>query len=531
VFFSVGRTRQAYFAATDRLRPGIVATATGAGVGLASLAALTARLGAVGAGLADSAGYLAFAVVLVGGLARNGVLARQFGAWLRHCRQGLMARAALGLPRAVTGCGAVLAGLAAGLLADHGTVTLATAAGVLVLLLTVAMPDVGVFLLAAAAPVSQTSLGASLVTGKDLAILIGGCVAGRLAAGRLVSRRYRSVVLALSLVGYFALSATLPGGGSLRSLLLLAVPVLCLPLIADADDITRRAVIVLGFSAACLAVPEILAVHASLAASGAASAVQSALVAAGQTGAVNHNSQGALFVLALAVLLARSGQARGYGPRAAVVVAIVLLVAGVAYSFSRASYFGAFAVIATYAVRRSVRGVAWAGAGLGALLPLLPAAVTARFSTVFSSNPTDPDSAVRLDLWSSAIRMFDAHPLLGVGYQHFAVRLPAYFTATGNYDSFLVQFSMLDYAHNTFLSLLAETGIAGAVLIIALGGIGWRRSWRAMRAADWTGEGAVLAFIGVGVCSLFGEVLFVPAVLAGFLLIVLAAGTARAGSR
>jgi O-antigen ligase len=213
-----------------------------------------------------------------------------------------------------------------------------------------------------------------------------------------------------------------------------------------------------------------------------------------------------------------------------VVAAIALLVVGVAYSFSRASYFGALAVIVGYAVRRSVRGLAGAMVCLAGLMPLLPAAVTARLGTVWSSSGLDADSAVRLDLWSSAIRMFDAHPLFGVGYLRFAAQLPAYFTPTGNYDAFLVQFSLLDFPHNTFLTVLAETGIVGAALVLALGVAGWRRGWRAMRAADWAGEGAVLAVVGVGVCSMFGEVLLVPAVLTGFLLVLLAAGGSRADS-
>jgi O-antigen/teichoic acid export membrane protein/O-antigen ligase len=536
VFFSIGRTKQAYFAATDRLRPGIVATLAGAAVGLACLTALTVRLGAIGAGVADSAGYLAFTVVLVGGMPRSGPLRRQITTWLWRCwRQALRvpaAMAARGTWQAAAGCGAVAAGLAAGVLADRSTVSLITIAGVMVLLITVAMPDCGLYLLAVAAPVSQTSLGTSLITDKDLVILIGGCLAGRLATGRLVHRKYGQVVLAVSLVSYFALSATLPGGsgGNWRYVLILGMPLLCLPLIADADETTRRAVMLLGFSAACLAVPEILQAHASLAALGNISAAQSAVVAANQTGAVNHNSEGALFVLALAVLLARLGRTRG-GARIAVVAAIVLVVAGVAYSFSRASYLGALAVIAVYAARRSVRGVAGAAIGLGGLLPLLPAAVTARLGTVWSPNGMDPDSAVRLDLWSSAIRMFDAHPVFGVGDLHFAAQLPAYFSSSGNYDSFLIQFSLLDHAHNTFLTVLAETGIVGGLLVLALGVSGWHKGWRAMRAADWAGEGAVLAFIGVGVCSAFGEVLLVPAILAMFLLVVLAAGGDPAGGR
>jgi O-antigen ligase len=146
---------------------------------------------------------------------------------------------------------------------------------------------------------------------------------------------------------------------------------------------------------------------------------------------------------------------------------------------------------------------------------------------VWSSGGLDADSAVRLDLWSSAIRMFDAHPVFGVGYLHFAAQLPAYFTDTGNYDSFLVRLSLLDFPHNTFLTVIAETGLVGGAGVLALGAAGWRRSWRAMRAADWAGEGAVLAFIGVGMCSVFGEVLLVPAVFIAFLLVVLAADGGR----
>ena len=45
-----------------------------------------------------------------------------------------------------------------------------------------------------------------------------------------------------------------------------------------------------------------------------------------------------------------------------------------------------------------------------------------------------------------------------------------------------------------------------------------------MRPGVWTGENAVLALAGIAVCSLFGEVLLAPAVLAAFLLVVTAAG-------
>lgn len=537
VFFSASRTRQAYFAATDRMRPAIVATATGAAVGLACLAALTARYGAIGAALADSAGYLAFTLVLVSGQVRAGPLAGAVtGSLRRGWRRALQAQsaAARAIRPIATGCAAVTAGLGIAVLAGRGLAYLLTAAAVMSLLITVAVPASGLYLLAVAVPVSQTSFGASLISSRDLVILIVACLVGHAAAGRLVRRSYALAALAVSVVGYFLLSSILAdgsGSGNWRYVLMLGLPLLCLPLIADADETIRRALVVLAFAAACVAVAEILQSHASLAAAGDVSAVQSAIVAADQTGAVNHNSEGALFVLALGVLLARLSRTGGRAARVALIIAIVILTVGVAYSFSRAAYFGTLTMIVVYAVRRSVRGLAGAAVCLGGLLPLLPAAVTARLGTVWSSSGLDADSAVRLDLWSSAIRMFDAHPVFGVGYLNFAGQLPAYFQPTGHYDSFLVQLSLLDFAHNTFLSVLAETGIIGVVLVGALGVTGWRTAWRAWRAADWAGEGAVLVFIGVGVCSVFGEVLLVPAIFIGFLFVVLAAGGTRAEGR
>lgn len=85
-------------------------------------------------------------------------------------------------------------------------------------------------------------------------------------------------------------------------------------------------------------------------------------------------------------------------------------------------------------------------------------------------------SALDLDLPNSVIRMFQAHSRTGVGYLNFAARLPAYIQDTG------------------------------------------------VRPGVWTGESAVLALAGIARCSLFGEVLLVPAVLAAFPLVVTAAG-------
>jgi O-antigen ligase len=233
-------------------------------------------------------------------------------------------------------------------------------------------------------------------------------------------------------------------------------------------------------------------------------------------------------VLALAVLLARIPRAPA-GQKVLLAAALAVVVTGIAFSFSRSSYLAALAVLGIFALRRSLRGVLWAAATGACLIRALPAAVITRAETV-SSGPLDVSSALRLDLWTSAIHMFQARPLTGVGYLNFAAELPAYFQNTGDYNTFAVQFSSLAFAHNTYLTALAETGLAGTVLAGALIVAGWRTAWAALRSGEWTGESAVLALVGIAVCSFFGEVLLVPAVLAAFLLVVNAAEVTKEAS-
>jgi O-antigen ligase len=249
--------------------------------------------------------------------------------------------------------------------------------------------------------------------------------------------------------------------------------------------------------------------------------------AAINTGGANHNAEGAMFTIALGILLTRFSCSRHPAGRLVLAGGIAALSVGIAYSFSRSAYFGALAVIVLFAARRSIRGLAGTVAAVSCLTPLLPAAVGARLTSVWNPSGLDISSALRLDLWSSALRMFRAHPFFGVGYLNFASRLPRYYVNTGNYSTAVIQFSQLEFAHNTYLTVLAVSGLLGAVLISGLVVAGWRRAWLLAKAGHWAGEGALLAFIGVGVCSAFGEVLLVPPIFTAFLLTVLAAGPAR----
>ena len=105
VLFSAGRTHQAYLSATDRLRPVIWATAAAVVAGLAGLFGLVPRIGALGAGIADSLGYCAFAVIVLAALGHRregpGAMAKVqtwWAAWsIAHCTRGYRPRVS-GLP-------------------------------------------------------------------------------------------------------------------------------------------------------------------------------------------------------------------------------------------------------------------------------------------------------------------------------------------------------------------------------------------------------------------------------------------------
>lgn len=533
VMFSAARTTQTYLAGTDNLRPVVMASVAGVAAGLISLLALVTRFGAIGAGVADSAGYAAFAIFILAGRRMGRPLADAVTRSVSGLRGGASrvarsATAQFSNVRAAAYAAAAALALGSAVLSTRSTATTTAVLGMVLLLIVAARPDTGLYVLAVAIPVSQTSFGITLISVKDLLVLVIACVVGRIAAGRVTPQRARAVVLGAALVCYFLVSDILVGGGGggsqdVRGVLTLSIVLLSLPLIARADVTTRRAVVAFAFSAACVALVEIPTARSSVAASGNIAAVNSAAVAAGQTGALNHNTEGAFFVLALCVLLAFYSHTRRILARIAVAVAIAVLIAGVAYSYSRSAYFGALAVIAVFALRRSIRGLISAGLIAVCLVPLAPATVLARLGTVWNSSSLGDSSATRLDLWTSAIRMFIHEPVLGVGYLHFSVLLPAYYLDTSAYAINTIDFSGLEYAHNTFLTVLSQTGLVGAVLVGVLVVAGWRRAWSASKAGDWAGESAILAMIGIALCSFFGEPLFEMAVLAAFLLVVLAA--------
>jgi O-antigen ligase len=103
-------------------------------------------------------------------------------------------------------------------------------------------------------------------------------------------------------------------------------------------------------------------------------------------------------------------------------------------------------------------------------------------------NDANYSTIERLAHWVAGLRMFRAHPLLGVG--------------AGNYDAAYQRYKVpgwdesLTHAHNYYINVAAETGALGLLAFLAVVGVALWLAWRATRATDWR-SGARGALAGV----------------------------------
>ena len=96
--------------------------------------------------------------------------------------------------------------------------------------------------------------------------------------------------------------------------------------------------------------------------------------------------------------------------------------------------------------------------------------------------------------WLAGVRMFAAHPLLGVGIGNYAAAYPAYHPR-GWYAS-------LEHAHNYYINIAAEAGIVGLTAYVLVAGTALWYSYAAIRrASDRVCRAAVLGVLGALVAT------------------------------
>lgn len=202
---------------------------------------------------------------------------------------------------------------------------------------------------------------------------------------------------------------------------------------------------------------------------------------------------------------------------ALLLAACALLVVGLLGSWSRGAWLNCAAALSTLAFLAPRRRTWGIGVALGAVCLLafvwqqgwLPTAVADRLTGFVADfqwgdirgvDINDENYAVleRLAFWQSARDMARRHPWLGVGLGNYAVAYPAFALINWPHS--------LGHAHNYYLNLLAEVGVAGLLVYLALWSVIFVQAWRCLGRLDWPERGLALglmaAWIGLSVHNL-----------------------------
>lgn len=154
--------------------------------------------------------------------------------------------------------------------------------------------------------------------------------------------------------------------------------------------------------------------------------------------------------------------------------AVAVTLWAIMLSASRGGFLGLLAA-ALYLVvrsRRRWRNLIGVGVLLALVLALAPSSPLPRL--LHPSGGDRQSSENRLVTWEAGLRMFAAHPLLGVGLDNFKAEVPRY-TPPGTNVDFL--------AHNTYVEIAATMGLPGILAFLAILGFTFASLCRSRRLA------------------------------------------------
>jgi O-antigen ligase len=205
-----------------------------------------------------------------------------------------------------------------------------------------------------------------------------------------------------------------------------------------------------------------------------------------------------------------------------IIVWLALIGLGVIMSLSRAGIIAMFVCVGVMMIAARlaeggrfapilVLSVAFAIVGLGIFTGI--DAVLARYAGMMHHGYFEQD---RIPIWRDSWRMIHSNPWFGQGVGSFQWTFPAYETWEPDRPAV--------YAHNDYLQILAECGVAGLVLVVWLLIACWRRAWHNLRSEDSLVRGIGVATLGALTAAAIQEMtdyaLYTPAVTAMLICIV-----------
>jgi O-antigen ligase len=176
----------------------------------------------------------------------------------------------------------------------------------------------------------------------------------------------------------------------------------------------------------------------------------------------SYSHYGAFVAVILSILMARSIFDKGSYDRVIWTILLVFYAIALCFSFSRGVWLSYIAAIGLMLLQRSggtrhkkvlIIGGAVAFILILLVIPYIAHPLISRFMTIFSFSYAS--NRARLLRWGAAIMMFTRHPIIGSGYNSFALSYVDNPELIGS----LIKFQM--GAHSEYLQILAETGLIG----------------------------------------------------------------------
>jgi O-antigen ligase len=228
-------------------------------------------------------------------------------------------------------------------------------------------------------------------------------------------------------------------------------------------------------------------------------------------GGGDPNVQAAGFVAAMFLIIGLLGLYRRKAHRVALVIAFVLVTVGFLATESRGGLIAlvvGVGVALFIAPRHRGRILALAGVMLAAIIGL----GAAQPGAIARITDLGGGSSGRSDLWRVGWQVFKAHPLAGVGIGNFQVVESHYTLAPGAITRIQYLVDVPHLVHNTYLQLLAETGIIGLGLYLLVLTCCVRATWSAVRRFEsigWRREADLARAVLMGVVGMSVALFFI----------------------
>lgn len=175
------------------------------------------------------------------------------------------------------------------------------------------------------------------------------------------------------------------------------------------------------------------------------------------------------------------------------IITALCILTGIVGTYSRGSFLSVVAIFLVFAARHPQR-LTFYGVGLIVIGGVVIAAIPTLSDRIMniSSDIDDSGGAGRLALWQQGLDMWLQSPWIGHGLGAFVAKQRA-------------------GVHNTYIEILAETGVVGLTLYLSIlfaGLAAWYRVLRFCRAAPtlglyWVAEGGFLGLLGTAINNFF----------------------------